>query len=79
MRVDVPARTTLPGREQHRVACCTGPGGLGQPRGGGPGRPGGVKREEPEGPAPPQAREPGEPGKIKQEEEEASPAKYQEN
>ena len=35
-RVDVPGQTTTPGREQHGVDCCAGPGGLGQPRGEGP-------------------------------------------
>ena len=79
MRVNFPARTTLPKREQHGVACCARPGGLGQPHREGPCRPGDVKQEEPEGPAPPQAREPGEPGKIMQEEVEASPVEYQEN
>ena len=79
LQVDIPALATTPRQEQHGVSGCTGPGGLGQPRREGLCRPGGVKREEPEGPALPQAGEPGEPGKIKQEEEEASQAEYQEN
>ena len=64
-QVDIPARVTTPGRGQHGVDGCTGPEGSGQPRGEGPCQAGGVKREEPEGPAPPQAGEPGGPRKIK--------------
>ena len=78
MQVDTPARATTPEQEQHGVGGCTGLGGLGGPCREGPCRPGGAKREEPEGPGRPQAGEPGEPGTIKQEEEEASPAEYQE-
>ena len=77
--VDIPALATTPGQEQQGVGGCTGSRGLGQPRGEGPCRPGGVKWEEPEGPAPPQAGEPDRPRKIKREEGEASQAEYQEN
>ena len=79
LQVDIPKLATTPGQEQHGVGGCTGPGGLGQPRGEGLCRPGGVKQEEPEGPAPPQAGEPGGPRKIKREEGETSRAEYQEN
>ena len=79
MQVDTPARATTPEQEHHGVGGCTGLGGLGQPRREGPCRQGGVKREEPEGPAPPQGGEPGGPQKIKREEGETSQAKYQEN
>ena len=79
MQVDTPALATTPGQEPHGVGGCTRPGGLGHPRGERPCRTGGIKREEPEGPAPPQAGELGGPRKIKREEEEASRAEYQEN
>ena len=79
MQVDIPELPTTPKQEQHRVNSCTGPGGLGQPRGEGPCQPGWVKREEPEGPAQPQAGEPHWPQTIKREEGEASWAEYQEN
>ena len=78
-QVDTPWLPTPLKQEQHGVKRCTGPTDPGQPRGGGPCRPGYVKQEELEDLAQPRAEEPRQPRTIKGEEGETSRAEYQEN